>query len=177
VKGQTYLVEACRLLAEEGICVDCTLIGEGRDRRALERQIADAGLDGRITLAGRRTRAEVAELLLSADVLVAPSVPTRKGKREGIPVALMEAMSGGVAVVASDISGIPELVENEATGLLVPPRDAPALADALRRLHDDLSLRRRLGLAGREKVVREFDVRKSAGALARRFRAHARLAA
>jgi glycosyltransferase involved in cell wall biosynthesis len=89
----------------------------------------------------------------------------------------MEAMSGGVAVVASDISGIPELVENEATGLLVPPRDAPALADALRRLHDDLSLRRRLGLAGREKVVREFDVRKSAGALARRFRAHARLAA
>jgi colanic acid/amylovoran biosynthesis glycosyltransferase len=177
VKGQTYLVEACRLLAEEGIRVDCTLIGEGRDRRALERQIADAGLDGRITLAGRRTRAEVAELLLSADVLVAPSVPTRKGKREGIPVALMEAMSGGVAVVASDISGIPELVENEATGLLVPPRDAPALADALRRLHDDLSLRRRLGLAGREKVVREFDVRKSAGALARRFRAHARLAA
>jgi glycosyltransferase involved in cell wall biosynthesis len=177
VKGQSYLVDACRLLAEEGIHLACTLVGDGRDRPALQRQIAEARLDGRVTLAGRRTRAEVAELLLSADVLVAPSVPTKRGKREGIPVALMEAMSGGVGVVASDISGIPELVENEATGLLVPPRDARALADALRRLHDDPSFRRRLALAGREKVVREFDVHKSASALAGRFRAHARQAA
>jgi colanic acid/amylovoran biosynthesis glycosyltransferase len=177
VKGQAYLVDACRLLAEEGIQVECTLVGEGRDRPALERRIADAGLDGRVTLTGGRTRAEVAQLVLSADVLVAPSAPTKRGKREGIPVALMEAMSGGVAVVASEISGIPELVENETTGLLVPPRDVLALAGALRRLHDDPSLRRRLGLAGREKVVRDFDVRKSAGALARRFRAHARQAA
>jgi glycosyltransferase involved in cell wall biosynthesis len=177
VKGQYYLVDACRLLAEEGIQLACTLVGDGRDRPALQRRIADAGLEGRVTLAGRRTQAEVAELLHSADVLVAPSVPTKRGKREGIPVALMEAMSGGVPVVASDLSGIPELVENEATGLLVPPRDARALADALRRLHDDPSFRRRLGLAGREKVVREFDVRKSASALARRFRGHTRQAA
>jgi glycosyltransferase involved in cell wall biosynthesis len=177
VKGQAYLVDACRLLAEEGVPVACTLVGDGQDRSALQRQIAAAGLEGRVTLLGRRTRAEVAELVLSADVLVAPSVPTARGKREGIPVALMEGMSGGVPVVASDISGIPELVEHEATGLLVPPRDARAIADALRRLHDDSSLRRRLGLAGREKVVREFDVRKSAAALARHFRAHARQAA
>lgn len=174
VKGQAYLVEACRLLAREGMDVACTLVGDGEDRPDLEGRIADAGLDGRVTLTGGRTRAEVAELILSADVLAAPSVPTRRGKREGIPVALMEAMSGGIPVIASDISGIPELVENEATGLLVPPRDARALADALRRLHDDPSLRRRLGLAGREKVVREFDVRESARALAGRFRAHAR---
>jgi colanic acid/amylovoran biosynthesis glycosyltransferase len=177
VKGQSYLVDACRLLADEGIDVVCTLVGDGRDRAALERRIADAGLDARVTITGARTRAQVAELVLSADVLVAPSVPTKRGKREGIPVALMEAMSGGVPVVASDISGIPELVEHEATGLLVPPRDALALADALRRLHDDPHLRRRLGLAGREKVVREFDVRKSARELADRFRAHARQAA
>jgi glycosyltransferase involved in cell wall biosynthesis len=89
----------------------------------------------------------------------------------------MEAMSGGVAVVASDISGIPELVGNEVTGLLVPPGDARALTDALRRLHDDPPLRRRLGLAGREKVLREFDIRTSARTLARRFRAHTRQAA
>jgi colanic acid/amylovoran biosynthesis glycosyltransferase len=174
VKGQEYLVEACRLLAKEGRDVACSLVGDGEDRPDLERRIADAGLERRVTLTGGRTRAEVAELILSADVLAAPSVPTKRGKREGIPVALMEAMSGGVPVVASDISGIPELVEHEATGLLVPPRDARALADALRRLRDDPSLRRRLGLAGREKVVREFDVREGARALAGRFRAHAR---
>ena len=177
VKGQAYLVDACRLLAEEGIQVVCTLVGDGRDEHALAQQIADAGLDSRVTLTGGRTRAEVAELVLSADVLVAPSAPTKRGKREGIPVALMEAMSGGVAVVASDISGIPELVENEATGLLVPPRDARALAASLRRLHDDPTLRRRLGFAGRDKVVREFNVHKSASALAGCFRAHARQAA
>jgi colanic acid/amylovoran biosynthesis glycosyltransferase len=177
VKGQTYLVDACRVLAKEGIDVVCTLVGDGPDRAVLERRIADAGLEGRVTITGARTRADVAELVLSADVLVAPSVPTRRGKREGIPVALMEAMSGGVAVVASDISGIPELVGNEVTGLLVPPGDARALADALRRLHDDPPLRRRLGLAGRQKVLREFDIRTSARTLARRFRAHARQAA
>jgi colanic acid/amylovoran biosynthesis glycosyltransferase len=174
VKGQGYLVEACRLLAESGADVTCTLVGDGPDRAALARQIAESRLEGRVALAGRRTRAEVAELLGRAHVLVSPSVPTAEGKREGIPVVLMEAMAGGVPVVASGISGIPELVEDEETGLLVPPRDPPALAGALRRLYDDPALRERLARAGREIVEREFDVRKNAGELVRRFRAHAR---
>jgi colanic acid/amylovoran biosynthesis glycosyltransferase len=173
VKGQGYLVEACRLLAESGADVTCTLVGDGPDRAALARQIADSGLEGRVTLAGRRTRAEVAELLGRAHVLVSPSVPTAEGKREGIPVVLMEAMASGVPVVASGISGIPELVEDEETGLLVPPRDLSALASALRRLHGDPALRERLARAGRETVEREFDVRKNAGELVRRFRVSA----
>jgi colanic acid/amylovoran biosynthesis glycosyltransferase len=169
VKGQTYLVEACRLLAETGIDLLCTLVGDGPDRRALTRQIAEGGLDGRVTILGERDRVEIAALLSSADVFAAPSVPTRSGKREGIPVVLMEAMSAGVAVVASRLSGIPELVEEEVSGLLVPPHDAPALASALRRLHDDPSLRGRLAHEGREKVLAEFDVRKNAAELVRRF--------
>jgi colanic acid/amylovoran biosynthesis glycosyltransferase len=172
VKGQGYLVEACRLLAESGADVACTLVGDGPDRAALMEQIAGSGLEGRVTIAGRRTRAEVAELLGRTHVLVSPSVPTAEGKREGIPVVLMEAMASGVPVVASGISGIPELVEDGKTGLLVPPRDPSALATAVRRLHDDPALRERLALAGREMVEREFDVRKNAGELVRRFRAH-----
>jgi colanic acid/amylovoran biosynthesis glycosyltransferase len=172
VKGQAYLVEACRLLIEAGVDVTCTLVGDGADSAALTRQIAAAGLEGRVTIAGRRTRAELAELLRAVHVLVAPSVPTRQGKREGIPVALMEAMASGVPVVASGISGIPELVEDGVTGLLVPARDARALARALQLLHDDAALRERLALAGREKVVREFDVGKNAGELVRRFHLH-----
>ncbi|MGH2996544.1 MAG: glycosyltransferase, partial [Gaiellaceae bacterium] len=159
VKGQGYLVEACRLLVEEGVELVCTLLGDGPDREALARGIAAAGLAGRVRIAGPRTRAEVAELLHAAHVLVAPSVPTREGKREGIPVVLMEAMASGVPVVASGISGIPELVADGESGLLVPPRDPRALAAALRRLHDDRALCERLALAGRKKVVREFDVR------------------
>jgi glycosyltransferase involved in cell wall biosynthesis len=169
VKGQRYLVDACRALVAEGADAVCRLVGSGHDERALGRQIADAGLEGRVLLVGRKTRDEVAALIADADVLVAPSVPTKQGKREGIPVVLMEAMASGVPVVASAISGIPELVEDDVSGLLVPPRDATAIAEALRRLQLDPPLRRRLGAGGRDKVLREFDVRDNALTLARHF--------
>ena len=87
-------------------------------------------------------------------------------QREGIPVVLMEALATGIPVVASDISGIPELVEDGRTGLLVPPRDSAALGHALLRLHGDEALRRQLGRAGRLKVEREFDAYANAGRLA-----------
>ncbi|OGN88183.1 MAG: hypothetical protein A2X23_04495 [Chloroflexi bacterium GWC2_73_18] len=170
VKGQAYLVEACRLLAEEGLDLTCRLVGDGPDRAALARRIAESGLQRQVVFTGWRTRGEVAELLHGADALVAPSVATRGGKREGIPVVLMEAMSSGVPVVASRLSGIPELVEDGRTGLLVPPRDAAALAAALKRLRDDPGLRGRLGEAAREKVIRESDVRRNAALLASDFR-------
>jgi glycosyltransferase involved in cell wall biosynthesis len=89
----------------------------------------------------------------------------------------MEAMACGVPVVASDISGIPELVDDGATGLLVPPRDSQALATALRRMADDPALRDQLGRAARGKVEREFDVRRNAAELVHRFRLHAGVAA
>lgn len=177
VKGQTYLVEACRLLVEAGIDVVCTLVGDGPDRGAIARQIADSGLDGHVKILGERDRVQVAALLGKAHAVAAPSVPTKSGKREGIPVVLMEAMSAGVPVVASRLSGIPELVEDEVSGLLVPPRDPTALAHALRRLHDEPALRERLALAGRDKVKREFDVRANAAELVRHFRTHAGIAA
>ncbi len=166
VKGQTYLIEACRRLVESGIDLRAELVGEGPDRDELVGQIARAGLADRVALLGPRSRGEIAELLRSSDVLVTPSVPTREGKREGIPVVLMEALGSGLAVVASRISGIPELVEDGRDGLLVAPRDAGALADAIRRLHDDPELRRRLGTQGRQRVEREFDAGANAAHLA-----------
>jgi colanic acid/amylovoran biosynthesis glycosyltransferase len=173
VKGQGYLVEACRLLADAGVDFACTFVGDGPDRAALAHQIRAAGLEGSVVLAGRRTRAELVEHLRAADVLVAPSVPTSEGKREGIPVVLMEAMASGIPVVASAISGIPELVEDGVSGLLVPPRDARAVAEAVRRLLDDAPLRQQFGAAGRQKVVREFDSHTNAAELVRCFRVHA----
>ncbi len=171
VKGQTYLVEACRRLVEAGVDVRAWLVGEGQYRDRLAAQIDAAGLAGRVHLLGRRTRAEIADLLRQADVLAVPSVPTADGRREGIPVVLMEAMASGVAVVASDLSGIPELVTDGETGLLAPPRDAAALANALARLAADPALRRRLGEAGRERVLAEYDVERNAARLAARFAA------
>jgi colanic acid/amylovoran biosynthesis glycosyltransferase len=173
VKGQPHLIEACRLLAGQGIDVRCRLIGGGPDEKALRAQIEAAGLAESVVVAGPRTRQQIVEELWHADALVAPSVPTRAGRREGIPVALMEAMSTGLPVVASAISGIPELVEDEVSGLLVPPRDAAAIARALWRLAADPALCERLGRAARNRVLAEFDLDASAAELARRFSAEA----
>jgi glycosyltransferase involved in cell wall biosynthesis len=123
------------------------------------------GLGGSVELVGRRTRAEIAAHVADADVLVAPSVPTSGGKREGIPVVLMEAMSAGLPVVSSRISGIPELVHDGVNGLLTEPFDTSQIADALERLARDPALRDRLGTAARATVLAEFDVATNARAL------------
>jgi glycosyltransferase involved in cell wall biosynthesis len=158
VKGQQVLVEATRLLRDRGITVRCRLIGDGEDEARLRERIAAAGLDGIVTLDGRLTRDEVIAAIGAADLLVAPSVVASNGKREGIPVVLMEAMSCGLPVVASRLSGIPELVEHEVEGLLVSPGDPGALADAIERLHGDPGFRARLGAAARRRIEKEFDL-------------------
>lgn len=166
VKGQTILIEACHILMGRDINFICHFIGDGPDMAMLTKLAAQAGLSEKVRFHGRQKQEKIAQLLQDADVLAAPSVPTTDGRREGIPVVLMEAMSSGVPVVASDLSGIPELVLDERTGLLAPPRDAIALADAMERYYHDSALRKRLGYSGREKVVDEFDLYKNATKLA-----------
>ncbi len=169
VKGQTYLLAACRQLLERGIDFACHFVGDGPDGPLLIVQTDQAGLADRVHFHGLLTRREIVEMLHHADVVAAPSVPSRDGRREGIPVVLMEAMASGVPVVASRLSGIPELVEDEKSGLLVPPRDAQTLADALERIFRDPMLGQRLRQGGRDKIVREFDLHANAAALAQHF--------
>jgi glycosyltransferase involved in cell wall biosynthesis len=165
VKGHRFLLHACRLLADRGVDVHLDLAGAGPLRREVERLISELDLKERVTLHGPVARPEVGRILAAADVAVLASHPTRSGKREGIPVVLMEAMMSGLPVVASALSGIPELVEDERTGFLVPPGDPLALAERLERLVGAPELRRRLGAAGRAKVATEFDIHEGARAL------------
>ena len=169
VKGHKYLVEACQILRARGTPFVCDLVGEGPLEGKVEAQIKRAGLERMIRVHGGRPRPEVARLMAETDIMVLPSVPTRRGKREGIPVALMEGMASGLPVVSTEISGIPELVENGCTGLLTPPRDVEALADALQRLLQSPELRSRMGRQGREKVFREFNLQRSAEQLSNLF--------
>jgi colanic acid/amylovoran biosynthesis glycosyltransferase len=162
VKGHTVLVEACKNLAERGVGFTCHLVGEGPLKQAIEELIADHNLGKQIRLHGALPRTGVRDLLADADVFVLASVPTSEGKREGIPVVLMEAMSCGLPVVASDLSGIPELVLNQVCGILVPPADARRLADALEALYKDPELRTKMGRVGRERIVDEFSLSKNA---------------
>lgn len=168
-KGHTYLVEACAQLKAQGLSFRCLLVGDGEERSQIEGQIKRLGLEDSVILLGQQPRSRVTELLAEADAVVLPSVTTAKGRQEGIPVALMEALAAELPVVASAISGIPELVEDGQTGLLVPERDPTALAAALARLQNDRDLGRRLGAAGRLKVQREFDLQRNTATLHRMF--------
>lgn len=165
VKGHAYLIDACRILAQQGQRFVCRLVGDGPLRRQLEARVHSAMLDGVVTFEGQQTRNGVLALLAQSDVLVVPSIPTPSGRREGIPVVLMEAMASGVPVVASAISGIPELVSDGRSGLLVPPREPAEIANALRRLAADPELRRQLAAGGRSVVERAFDLHANTTAL------------
>jgi colanic acid/amylovoran biosynthesis glycosyltransferase len=169
VKGHRYLIEACQILRDRGIGFVCHLVGDGPLRREIEEWIEQAKLDRHVRVHGAQPRPEVARILADADAAVLASYLTKQGKREGIPVALMEGMGAGLPVVASDISGIPELVEHGRTGLLFPPQNSTALADALQQLAHDPQLRECMGRAGRERVLRDFDLRTNAANLASFF--------
>lgn len=161
VKGHKYLVEACKILKERGIDFICRLVGYGPLRGQVEKQINESGLNGRFILYGGLPRTEILKLYEKADAFILPSVPTKSGKKEGIPVVLMEAMSASLPVVSSRLSGIPELVQHGSAGLLVEPRDVNGLAGALQTLHDDPELRRRMGKAGRKYVEVHFNLKKN----------------
>ena len=169
VKGFAQLVEACRLLHERGVDFECHLVGDGELRTQIEEQIVQSGLSGKVISHGARTQAEVIDRLAHSSVLALATIFSPDGKREGIPNVLKEAMSCGLPVVASNVSGIPELVEHEKSGLLVPPNEPAAIADALERLKADPALRRRLGQAGRAKVLSQFDLQNSTSTRVRLF--------
>ena len=158
VKGQRHLLEACCKLKKEGIDFQCHLVGDGPDQQMLGELVSQTELGQYVRFEGRKTSREIQDLLQQTDVLVAPSVPTKCGRREGIPVVLMEAMCSGVSVIASDLSGIPEIVINEHTGLLTPPGDSNAVAQALLRMYYDQPLRQRLAESGQKKVLDEFNL-------------------
>ena len=169
VKGHAYLVEACRILKERGVPFECALIGDGPLMAKIEEQIQQLDLCDEVLLLGALPYDEVVEQFSRADVVVLATAPTASGKREGSPTVLMEAMACGLPVVSCHAGGIPEIVDDGETGILVAPRDAVALADALQRLGGDPALRRRLGRAGREKCVREFNLKVSTARRARLF--------
>lgn len=157
-KGQEVLIHACKRLVERGIPVHCEIIGEGALREKLDGTIKDCGLTGKVTLIGAMTQEDIAKRLPEADCYVQPSIITPNGKMEGIPLALMEAMASGVPVVASNLSGIPELVSQGKTGFLVPPEDDAALADQLERIYTGVEAVQQITRDGRETVQNQYNL-------------------
>ena len=126
------------------------LIGDGPERFNLESLARTIGVADRVVFHG--VRRDVPSILPAMDVLVMPS------ESEGLPLVILEAMACGVTVIASRVGGIPEIVHDGRTGLLIPPGDAQALAVALARLHDDPALRGQLALGGRALALAEHRI-------------------
>jgi glycosyltransferase involved in cell wall biosynthesis len=151
-KGLSVLFESLKLLREAGRDYELTLVGDGVDRERLEALARELAIDRHLVFAGYRNQDEVGEYLRGSDIFILPSFA------EGVPVSLMEAMASGVPVVATNVGGVAELVESERTGLLVPPADSAALAQAIARYQDDHELRQRVASQGRERVIQQFNV-------------------
>jgi glycosyltransferase involved in cell wall biosynthesis len=155
-KGFTVLIDAVAALRDRGVNVEATIVGDGPARAELEGRIAARGLADAVTLAGALPHADTLARYAGADVMCLPSFA------EGVPVVLMEAMARGRPVVATRIAGVPELVQDGVSGLLVTPGRSDELADALARLAADPSLREQLGAKARDKVAQDYEATRSA---------------
>jgi colanic acid/amylovoran biosynthesis glycosyltransferase len=168
-KGFTHLIDACRLLKEHGRSFRCRIIGEGPLEGELRAQIAQLDLEDHVELLGAKPQNEVANYLALATVFVLPSVIDSQGGMDNLPSVIMEAMAAGLPVIATPIAGIPEMIIDNATGMLVAPGDSMALAGAMEKVIVDLLLARRLGESGYQRAGELFAIEKSARELIRLF--------
>jgi glycosyltransferase involved in cell wall biosynthesis len=167
-KGHHVLLRACAMLVRP---VRCILVGEGPQRARLEQIASELGIRDRVEFTGPLPQSRLIEIYAKADLFVLASVVLeRSGKRDVIPNVLAEAMAMQIPVVATDVSGIGELVTDGVNGRLVAPNDPRALAAAIDELLSDDEQRRRFGEAGRRKVAAEFDRESNIEALAALFR-------
>ena len=169
-KGFEYLIRACELLKREwGLDFVCDIIGDGKERPELEEIIREIDLQKEVHLSGAVDQHGVRKAMEKADVLVLPCVAAASGAMDGIPVVLMEAMSMGLPVISTMISGIPELVRNGA-GLLVEPGNVKELASAIEKFAGlDHDKREEAGRRGRSIIEKEFNLKREVGKLTELF--------
>ena len=168
-KGFIYLIRACRLLAEKGVEFECDIFGDGPTKDELVRAVKESGLDWRCYFTGPVDRDRLLDLLGSCEIFVQPSIVAGDGDMEGIPVTLMEAMACGKAVISTNISGIPELINSGTDGILVEQKDELKLAEAMTALIADKELRKRLGEKARAKAAEEFNLSRQVESLIKIF--------
>lgn len=154
LKGHLLLIEAFDLSVKEYPWMQLWLVGDGELRPVVERAVSEKGLQEKVFFLGIQDN--VPNLLADCDLFVLPS------DYEGVPLTVLEAMAAGKPVVSTRVGGVPELVEDELTGFLVPPRDPEALAQAILQLAKDHDLCRRMGQAGQRKAIERFDISRAA---------------
>lgn len=168
-KGFQYLVAACKQLLDGKINFRCNIVGGGTLKQPLQDEIVRLGLQDHVQLVGSLSQKQVFEFYRQADIFALPCVVAADGDRDGIPVVLMEAMAYEIPVVTTAVTGIPDLVQHEQTGLLVSQRDVDSLTAAIERLVSNGELCRQLGQQGRQAILDKFDIQKNTKTLASIF--------
>ncbi len=158
-KGHSLLLEAVAELGRDGVEVDLEVVGGGSERERLIARAEELGIGEQVTFAGTAGQDRIHEHYAAADLFCLPSLG------EGVPVVLMEAMAMGVAVVATRVGGVPELVEDGTSGRLVSPGSSKELAAAIADLAGDPALRERMAALGRERVLADYSIERAANRL------------
>ena len=156
-KGYDFLLHACKQLADSGMDFHLTLAGDGPCASRLKRLVRDLGLGGRVSFPGFVSYDAVSDLFRAADIFIMPSVVHASGDRDGIPTVIMESLMHRVPVIATNVSGIPELIEDGITGLLISEKDPAAIASAVTRLANDRTSALAMAERGRAKVCDLFN--------------------
>ena len=165
-KGFDHLVQACARLRDAGAAFRCVIVGEmGSAHESILRLVEQLQLTAHVQLRSAVAQDELRRIYAQARVFALPCQIMEDGDRDGFPNVLAEAMAMGLPVVSTSISGIPELIDDGVHGLLVEPRDADALAQALHRVIGDDALHARLATQGRQRICERFDSRRTTIAL------------
>lgn len=162
-KGFEFLVQAMPSILQRAPSARLVLVGYGDLRGDLEDRARALGLDGRVAFAGQVPRSEIPAYFAAADIVSVPSVRDAAGNVDGLPNVVLEGMAAGKPLVASNIAGFPDVIQQDESGLLVPEKDSAALADAIVQLAHDPGLRARLGAHGRARVHHDLNWETVAG--------------
>src|SRR5436190_4497698 len=168
-KGFEHLIHACAEFARRGFDFNCDIIGDGPLRDMLRLKVNSLNLSSRINLLGSLSQGGVLEKLQTADIFALASVTDAEGASDVFPTVIVEAMASARPVVSTRLAGIPELVIDGETGLLVSPADTAALTEALQKLLCDRELRVRYGCAGRARIEQHFRIEHTVAPLLKLF--------
>jgi glycosyltransferase involved in cell wall biosynthesis len=168
-KGFEHLIDACAELARRGFDFVCDIIGDGPLRDAIEAKIESLNLSSRINLLGSLSQGAVLEKLRAADIFALASVTDAQGASDVFPTVILEAMASACPVVSTRLAGIPELVADGETGVLVSPGDTSALTEALAQFLCNREMRLRYARAGRTRIEQHFRIEHTVAPLLKLF--------
>jgi colanic acid/amylovoran biosynthesis glycosyltransferase len=159
-KGINYSIQAVAKVLKKYPEIKYKIVGDGPLRNDLEALINERNVNNNIKILGYRQQEEIVKLMSSSDLFLAPSITTEDGDQEGIPVTIMEALAQGLIVLSTKHSGIPELIKDGETGILVPERDIDALAKKIQYYIEHPEMWTEMGRAGRKNVEEHYDINK-----------------